>query len=255
LPQSISTVSHVDSEPVLSLGEPGTFDDSGVMPSWMIHNGDELWLYYIGWNVSSTVPYRLSIGLAISRDGGATFFRHSHGPVVDRNVDEPYFVTTPCVYRDDDHWRMWYVSCTGWREIGGRLEPAYHVKYADSCDGIAWKTSGISCIDLGNEYAVARPCVFRRGDGYAMLYSYRALLNYRSDAGSAYRLGYAESDDGIRWERMDDRVGIDRSASGWDSEMIEYCWLQQHASETYLLYNGNGFGRSGIGIARLAAWE
>jgi hypothetical protein len=37
--------------------------------------------------------------------------------------------------------------------------------------------------------------------------------------------------------------------------MMEYCWVQQHEGETYLLYNGNGFGRTGFGIARLAAWE
>jgi len=253
LPDGIPSVFHVDAEPVLSLGEPGTFDDCGAMPSWLIQVGDELWLYYIGWNVSGTVPYRLSIGLAISDDGGATFRRHSIGPILDRNVHEPYFVTTPCVLRDGKRWQMWYVSCTAWREIGGRLEPAYHVKYAESSDGIAWTTTGVSCIDLGDEYAVARPCVFRRDDGYAMLYSYRAVLNYRNDPACAYRLGYAESNDGIRWARMDESVGIDRSASGWDAEMIEYCWLQQFADETYLLYDGNGFGRSGFGIARLLA--
>ena len=88
-----------------------------------------------------------------------------------------------------------------------------------------------------------------------MLYSYRSLLNYRSDTTSAYRLGYAESDDGIHWDRTDERVGFERSATGWDSEMMEYCWLQPHQGEHYLLYNGNGFGQSGFGIARLAAWD
>jgi hypothetical protein len=253
LPHAVPTLRQVAATPVLSLGEPGTFDDCGAMPSWLIKNGSELWLYYIGWNVANTVPYRLSIGLAISRDNGITFCRHSSGPIFDRNVDEPYFVTTPCVARDNDKWRMWYVSCTSWREIGGRMEPTYHVKYADSLDGITWRTTGISCLDLGDEYSVARPCVFQNGRGYAMLYSYRSVLNYRTDTRSAYRIGYAESDDGIHWERMDDHVGIDRSESGWDSEMIEYCWVQQYAGETYLLYNGNGFGSSGFGLAQLVA--
>ena len=60
---------------------------------------------------------------------------------------------------------------------------------------------------------------------------------------------------GLQPLRQDDRVGIEKSAEGWDSEMLEYGWMQEHAGETYLLYNGNGFGRSGFGIARLAAWE
>jgi hypothetical protein len=54
---------------------------------------------------------------------------------------------------------------------------------------------------------------------------------------------------------MDDRVGIERSPSGWDSEMMEYSSMQRHKQDMYLLYNGNGFGQSGFGIARLAAWD
>jgi hypothetical protein len=241
----------LDPVPVLSLGEPGTFDDSGVMPSWLVHDGDTLRLYYIGWNVIGTVPYRVSIGLAISRDGGATFQRFSRGPVVDRNAVEPFFVTTPCVHKEHELWRMWYASCTGWQQIEGRWEPSYHVKYAESRDGLEWNLRGISCIDAGESHAIARPCVFRNGGGYLMFYSYRGLSHYRQDVHQAYRLGYAESRDGIHWSRQDDRVGITRSESGWDSEMMEYCWVQKHRDATYLLYNGNGFGASGIGIARL----
>src|SRR4051812_3718551 len=85
LPRKLPTVCHVDSAPVLSLGAPGTFDDSGVMPAWLISDGDLLRLYYIGWNVTSTVPYRLSIGVAISDDNGKTFQRYSQGPVIDRS--------------------------------------------------------------------------------------------------------------------------------------------------------------------------
>jgi hypothetical protein len=255
LPHKLPTVCRVDPAPVLSLGEPGTFDDSGVMPAWLISDGDLLRLYYIGWNVTGTVPYRLSIGVAISEDNGKTFHRYSPGPVIDRGPREPYFVTSPCVHKENETWRMWYVSCTGWQEIKGRWEPAYHVKYAESRDGIAWDITGISCVDPGDGYAIARPCVFRHGDKYAMLYEHRSLVDYRTNVNQAYRIGYAESNDGIHWQRMDDRVGIEYSESGWDSEMMAYCWLQTHGNQAYLLYNGNGFGRSGFGLARLAAWD
>jgi len=245
------TVRRFETEPVLSLGEPGTFDDCGVMPSWLVSDGDVQRMYYIGWNVPTTVPYRLAIGMAISDDGGTTFRRFSPGPIVDRSTREPFFVTTPCVLKENGTWRMWYVSCTAWRQISDRWEPAYHVKYAESHDGIIWDVTGISCIDAGDDYAIARPCVFRNGSGYAMLYSIRSLTGYRSAPEQAYRLGYAESEDGIRWKRMDEQTGLRRSEDGWDSEMVAYCWLQRHADETYLLYNGNGFGRSGVGVARL----
>jgi hypothetical protein len=254
LPSGPPTLHKIEPTPVLSLGEPGAFDDSGAMPSWLIQAGDYLRLYYIGWGVIGTVPYRLSIGVAISDDGGATFKRYSQGPLVGHNPDEPFFATSPCVHKEKGMWRMWYVSCTGWQQLQGRWEPAYHVKYAESLDGFNWDLTGISCVKIDDGVAVARPCVFRKDNKYGMIYPYRSMVNYRTHADAAYRLGYAESDDGIQWQRMDDRVGIERSAAGWDSEMMEYCWLQRHGDETYLLYNGNGFGRSGFGIARLVSW-
>ena len=244
-------VLHFDPTPVLSLGEPGTFDDSGVMPSWLVQTDDELRLYYVGWNVLASVPYHVSIGLAVSTDGGATFQRRSQGPTMERSASEPFFVTTPCVIEENGLWRMWYASATGWRQINGKWEPSYHVKYAESSDGLAWRPAGVSCIDAGEDCAVCRPCVFRDDDRYAMLYSYRLLSQYRTDPEQAYRIGYAESVDGVHWRRMDGDAGVERSAAGWDGEMAEYCAVHQQGDQTYLLYNGNGFGQSGVGIARL----
>ena len=48
---------------------------------------------------------------------------------------------------------------------------------------------------------------------------------------------------------MDDKVGIDVSESGWDSEMIEYPYVFNHKSKKYMVYNGNGYGINGIGLA------
>jgi hypothetical protein len=146
---------------------------------------------------------------------------------------------------------MWYVSCTGWEKIAGRWEPHYHVKHAESRDGIAWELSGRSCVEGKPGWAIGRPFVFRSAGRYAMLYSDRAVDGYRTEREKSYRIGYAESDDGLSWQRRDERVGIAKSDNGWDSQMLEYCWMQEYRGNTYLLYNGNGFGQTGFGIARL----
>lgn len=70
-----------------------------------------------------------------------------------------------------------------------------------------------------------------------------------SSRGESYRIRYAESDDGLVWRRVGDRAGIDVSAEGWDSEMIEYPCVFEHRGRSYLLYCGNGYGRTGFGIA------
>ena len=243
-------VLYIHDKPVISLGRVGTFDESGIMPSWIFNQESRKYLYYIGWSRQVTVPYHLAIGLAISEDGGQTFRKISEEPLFDRSADEPFFSTAPCVMREGDRWRMWYVSCTGWERINEQPEPRYHVKYAESRDGISWLRTGRVCIDCDeNTGAIGRPCVYKEDGVYKMLYSYRGIRDYRTDPAQSYRLGFAESTDGLAWRRRDEEVGIERSDSGWDSQMIEYSSLYQHDGPTYLFYNGNGFGQTGIGYA------
>ena len=79
-----------------------------------------------------------------------------------------------------------------------------------------------------------------------MWFSSRALNGIET-----YRIRYAESRDGLNWERMDHLVGLDVSAEGWDSEMIEYPYVFDYEGKRYMLYNGNHYGATGIGMAVL----
>lgn len=229
------------SEPVLVPGGLGEFDDSGAMATWLSEYGGKKYLYYIGWNLGVTVPFRNSIGVAIGVADG-TFERLTPGPIVDRTMHEPHFAASCCVLPGEDGWRMWYLSCTGWRMRSGKPEHRYHIKYAESDDGVIWRRNGIVAIDYAgdSEYAISRPSVIRDADRWRMWYSYR---------GDRYRIGYAESDDGRQWRRSDNDAGIDVSEEGWDSEMVEYPFVFDHQGVRYMLYNGNGYGRTGFGLA------
>ena len=245
-----SRVLRTASEPLLPLGKRGTFDDNGMTPSCIVADGQLRYLYYIGWNPQVTVSYRLAIGLAVSEDGGNTYCRYSSGPLLDRDREEPFFNTAPCVVRERDHWRMWYSSCTGWTEVHGRAEPVYHVKYAESGDGLSWLRTGVVCIDHDPEtQAIGRPWVIRLGDHYGMWFSYRGLIDYRTDPRTSYRVGYAESHDGLRWDRKPDPQGLERSEGGWDSVMLAYTHILRTQDSWLCFYNGNGFGQSGFGYA------
>lgn len=243
------SILYVHDKPILKPGAPGTFDERGIMPASIVNHQNKKYLYYIGWSAGVEVPYHLAIGLAVSHDDGQSFEKVP-GPIADRSPDEPCFNTAPWVIYEGGRWRMWFVSCTGWENIRNHLEPKYHVKYAESTDGVAWKKTGRICIDYDERTgAIGRPCVYRDREVYKMLYSYRGMRGYRNDRSQSYRLGYAESADGLMWTRKDDEVGIERSESGWDSQMMEYCTIHQRPAATYLFYNGNGFGKSGIGYA------
>jgi hypothetical protein len=241
--------------PVLDLGKLGTFDDCGVMPSWILDHDGKKYLYYIGWTVRSTIPYHNSIGLAISNDGGSTFERFSDGPLFGETHLEPFFTGTSCVLVEEGVWRNWYLSCTGWTNVGGKAEPRYHIKYAESKDGINWDRRGTVAIDYksNSEAGLVRASVLKEGDLYRMWYSYRGAFDYRTNLKTSYRIGYAESKDGIAWMRMDDAAGVDVSPDGWDSEMIEYPHVVRCCDIKYLFYNGNKFGHSGFGFAELSS--
>jgi hypothetical protein len=247
-----SRVLRVHDRPALGLGELGTFDDSGAMPSCLVNRDGRKYLFYIGWNRCVTVPYRNAIGLAVSDDGGTTFRRMFKGPIVDRTPLEPYFCASPFALYDEGHWRLWYASSTGFISVAGKPEPLYQIKYAESTDGCSWNRTNRVCIGYNFDgEANARPCILKEKGLYRMWYCYRGSLNYRMDPAQSYRIGYAESRDGLQWVRLDDRVGIERSAAGWDSVMMAYPFVYEHRGRKYMLYNGNGFGETGIGYAVL----
>jgi hypothetical protein len=236
--------------PLMDLGQTGTFDDSGIMPSCIVKNNSQLFMYYIGWNPQVTVSYRLAIGLAVSNDDGKTWERYSAGPICDRSLEEPYFNTAPYVIFDAGIWKMWYISCTQWQTINDYPEPSYHIKYAESEDGIHWKRNGAIAVDYDEKAsAIGRPCVIKNGNGYELYFSYRNTNQYRVSAEHGYKIGLAVSQDALHWDKKYEETGIALSDSGWDSKMMEYCHVFEHRGKSYMLYNGNDFGKEGFGYA------
>jgi predicted GH43/DUF377 family glycosyl hydrolase len=235
----------IEPDPVLSPGPLGAFDDAGVTGSCVVERNGRWFLFYTGWSLGVSVPFYLQAGLAVS-DDGVTFTRVSAAPLFDRSAADPFLTASPWVLVDEGRWRMWYVSGTAWEVHDGKVRHRYLIKYAESDDGYAWRRAGQICLPYrdADEYAFGRPCVVCEGGRYRMWYSSR---------GVAYRLGYAESADGLHWERRDDEAGVDPSASGWDAEMVTYPVVFRHGGALLMLYNGNGYGASGIGAARLVA--
>lgn len=225
--------------PVLTPGGLGCFDDNGVTPSCVKLIGSDLHLYYIGWNPGSTVRVHLFGGLAVSRDGGQTFERWSRAPIIERCPTDPFLNTAPWVVESDNEYRMYYVSGCEWVH---KDLPRYHIKMGRSRDGKVWQRDGHVCIDFkdASENALARPYVIFEDRVWKMWFGHK---------GAAYRLGYAESPDGIHWERRDELAGLDVSASGFDSEMIEYAAVVKHDGRHFMFYNGNNYGFDGIGLA------
>lgn len=236
VPGSVSEV------PLVSTGPPGAFDESGCSMSCAVEHGGSWYLYYTGWTLGRTVPFYLAVGLAISEDGGCTFEKVSLAPVLGRHRVDPFLCASPAVLIEEGLWRMWYISAVRWEPRVEGMRHYYLVKYAESRDGFEWERDGRICIGFASqeEYAIGRPHVLKDGDLYRMWYCVR---------GASYRIGYAESGDGLVWTRRDDLAGIGPSTSGWDSDMQAYPMVFQDGRRLVMLYNGDGYGATGFGCA------
>jgi hypothetical protein len=241
-----SRILDVSKEPILDIGELGAFDDCGVNPSCVVNVQGSKYLYYIGWQRCERVPYMLFLGLAVS-DDSLTFRRAYQTPILDRTVAEPFLRSAVTILEESQIFRAWYVCGLGWTQLNSILYPIYVIRYAESNDGVHWNASLHTCIDFADEdeFGFGRPWVVRDENTYKMWYSIRSRAR-------PYRIGYAESSDGLHWNRRDDEVGIDVSDSGWDSEMICYPSVIDLKGKRYMFYNGNRHGSSGFGYA---VWE
>jgi hypothetical protein len=244
-----SEVIAVSQEPVLDIGAPGAFDENGILPTSVVDVDGRLYLYYVGYQLGMKVRYYQFEGLAASDDGGQSFRRVLRVPVTDRSDAEMLNRTSAFVRRKGGLFEMWYVGGSDWTVVNGKPLPMYTIKHLTSPDGISWGPEGRVCIDYASddEHAFGKPFVIEDGGLHKMFYSVRTRSK-------GYRIGYAESEDGLNWVRRDSEVGIDVSESGWDSEMIAYACVVRYRDRVYMFYNGNNLGATGFGYAELESW-
>lgn len=247
-PDNPSQILEVSKKPVLDIGRKGCFDDNGVVPISIIKKKNQIYLYYIGFQLGVNVPYYMFGGLSISDDGGHTFRRYSESPILDRRESEVFARCGINVIYDEGKYRMWYIGSNkeGWTVSAGKQKPLYIMKYTESSDGIHWNNDSIQCMSYKNEdeHGFGRPFVWRDGKILKMYYSIRTYSR-------GYYIGYAESEDGISWERKDEEAGITLGTNSWDDTNLSYPYIYNYSGHTYMFYNGNGCGKTGFGYAEL----
>ena len=83
----------ISTEPILKLGELGTFDEFGTYPVSVIKQGEEYWAYYAGWTRCESVPFNTSIGFAKSTNNGETFEKIGDGPIIPYTLNDPWYAS------------------------------------------------------------------------------------------------------------------------------------------------------------------
>ncbi len=240
-PQKIIRISNQIS---LDIGNPGCFDDNGMILGDVINVGNKLYMYYVGFQHVQKAKFFAFSGLAISEDRGETFSRVSEVPILDRTESGRFGRCIHTVLYDKGIFKCYYAVINDWKVIDGIPYPVYNIWYTESSNGIDFpQKDDTLCVDVkDNEYRIGRPKVYKTQDGYEMFYT-RDLVT------KEYLAGYAASQDGVIWERNDNNFALDKSTDGWDSQMACYPVRYQSDVANYIFYNGNDMGRTGVGYA------
>lgn len=250
--KNLMSVLRYSEKPVLKLGETGTFDEFGTYPVSTIQNGDQIDMYYGGWTRCESIPFTVSIGKAVSYNGGKTFEKLGRGPLLTSNADDPYLLSGPKIRKYNNKWYLWYVCGTGWVRGESMPEALYQIKMAHSEDGLNWTRSKTPIIPtkLNEHECQASPDVFYKNGRYHLFFCYRHGIDFR-DNERGYRIGYAYSDDLYHWTRQDELAGLDISESGFDDQSVAYPHVFELDGEVYMFYLGNHVGKYGFGLAKL----
>lgn len=254
--QNRSSVSYVDvdviknkvvyahDKPVFEHGLANSFYSDGVSIGNCYEADGKRYILFMGWQTSHNGHWRGDIGRLILHDDFSLAL-DSESPFMAINDIDLISLSYPWVMAVNSGYKMWYGSTVTWD--AGNNEMLHVLNYASSSDGHQWQRHGLSVpYKLGVAQAFSRPSVIKVNNAFHMWFS------YRSGSGEQYRIGYAHSLVGECWELRLAGTGIDVSASGWDSEMIEYPFVFNHKSELYMFYNGNGYGKTGFGLAKLS---
>jgi hypothetical protein len=245
----------VNQQPLLDLGVAGTFDDSGITPTCIIEDGTDSLMYYVGWKRrrTSTVSIEPSIGVCKINVLTPSLSRISQGPIVGQNPQIPLFAAAPFVVRRNNNWTMWLCSGISWKQTDHGPEMVYSIIKSESDDCLVWRDfTGEQITRSNKEEVLSAPWVFVLNQKYHMLFSTRGIRNAQD---KNFKIGYAWSEDGLRWSRRDQLSNLVASSEGWDSEMVCYPAIVSVRDKIYCFYSGNAVGRDGFGVALLSNTE
>ncbi len=235
-------------EPFAFHGPAGSFYEAGISIGNDYSVGSDRFILFMGWQNRPGEHWRGDVGrLRLTSDLRLEI--EGDQPYLRTDVEDEISLSYPWVRQTADGLQMWYGSTMSWD--AGNGEMLHVIKGAASPDGQSWRKTGVAVpFRLGVAQAFSRPTVIRLKDGYDHMW-----FSYRAGDGSKYRIGHARSDDGgLTWLLALDELSIRQSKSGWDSEMMEYPFVFEHGKDIYMLYNGNGFGRTGFGLAVLEGY-
>lgn len=226
----------VSAEPVLEVGDHSSFYRDGVSYPWRFQLDGEHKLLFTGWT-RHRGSFQNHLGLAVWEPGFGRWIP-APGPLF---PDERIGTGSSCFFSDQKGPGLLVTRFSGWLISGAKSIPQYDVWIARLTRGSTWQLQKpLDGLDLTSRQSVARPAVLQVGEENFLWLSLRCE--------NAYTLigGRLEGNRFVRDAQLDIPPSLE---SAWDSEMTEYAAPAIAGERLLALYNGNGFGKTGLGYA------
>ena len=238
----LKKVIKISKKPILKRGELGSFDDSAVIPSHIIKIGKKYFMYYVGWTRGYKVPFFSSIGLAISKNIFGPYKKFGKAEIIGRSDEDPFFVASCFVEKHKKSFEMYYTSNLSWKKKKNIAMPYYLIKKCTSTDGLNWKFNKSKIIDFKSkqEIAITRPWIIKYKNQKIMFFSCKKKY---------YKIHQASENKKKNWVRTSNNSLSDHSSHKFDNKSQEYCSIIKMKESYYMFYNGNDYGKEGVGLA------
>ena len=198
----------------------------------------------MGWQIPTKGHWRGDIGrLEITKNNSLKLVEEN--PILNLDQIDKISFSYPSLIFHKGIINMFYGSTISWDSENGEM--IHVINRATSEDGKYWTKHGLAIpYEVGKAQAFSRPTILKNSNS-----TFTMWFSYRSGNKDLYKIGSAESFDLENWNLNLNSNIIKTSNNGWDSEMVEYPYVFKEKDKTFMLYNGNSFGKDGFGLAIL----
>lgn len=218
-----------------------TFFSDGIGLGDFFYENDDLTFGFMAWKHHKKKHWTGEIGTFKLNHQLDKILQVGTSPHVKIGADEKISLSYPGYLYENGLLNIWYGSTITWDAGNGDM---HHVIKHLTIDQHGQRTYHGQCIpsSLVGLQAFSRPIIRQFAGKYYMALSCRK-------AGFNYTLEFYESSNLESWQHIDSQIEPRRA--GHDDEMICYPYLVAEDNNFYLWYNGNSYGKTGLGIAKL----
>jgi hypothetical protein len=218
----------------------GSFDEHGVSGSYYSLSRHQLTIWNFGWKRLSGKAWINSIGIA-KVPLGLNQTNVVNDLAFASNSNDTHGLAYPYITKINSKEMFFYASFDQYG-IPSENEPySFTAKSAEILKDFQLSSPTRMINHMAGMSAQSRPCIIQDGN------MYRAWVSVK---GTEYEICSMVSTDGINWTWDDSGNNLQAKGLGNEKEQVCYSHVVEHGRERFMFYNGDGFGMTGIGIAK-----